>query len=227
MKQCKECGKEVSTAAKVCPHCGKKYPTGGLTLPAKIFLIIIALFAFGKIIGNMGGSGTSNESATKTAINSNSTIKEAPTEIWFYDESQDEMGRGTIKSATTKSINTLSFDFPYSGPQHGTLHLRRHPRYGKDVILAIERGQFLTGIDGCKVVVRFDDGKPQAFWGNGAADHSTTHIFISNYSKFLNNLVKAKKVRIESPFYQEGNQVLEFYVDGLKWETASSAEKGK
>jgi hypothetical protein len=28
MKPCRECGREVSTEAKVCPHCGKSAPTG-------------------------------------------------------------------------------------------------------------------------------------------------------------------------------------------------------
>lgn len=30
LKPCKECGKEVSTAAKTCPHCGTPGPTGGI-----------------------------------------------------------------------------------------------------------------------------------------------------------------------------------------------------
>lgn len=52
IKKCKECGEAVSTSAKVCPHCGKKYPTGGFTWPAKIFLIFILLVAIGKFVGN-------------------------------------------------------------------------------------------------------------------------------------------------------------------------------
>lgn len=62
MKKCKECGREVSTSAKLCPHCGKKHPTGGLTMPAKVFLVIFALFVLGKVVGDMGGSSTSTSS---------------------------------------------------------------------------------------------------------------------------------------------------------------------
>jgi hypothetical protein len=56
VKKCKECGIGVSTSAKVCPHCGKKYPTGGLTWPAKIFLILILLVAIGEFVGNCNQS---------------------------------------------------------------------------------------------------------------------------------------------------------------------------
>jgi len=141
----------------------------------------------------------------------------AKIENWSYSERDDDMGRGKIKSATCTSTNTLSFGMPYDGPQHGELVLRRHPEFGKDVILRIERGQFLTGIDGCDIKVRFDEGKIMTLWANPPADHSTESVFISGYSKFVANLKKAKKVRIQSPFYQEGNQTLEFNVEGLVW----------
>lgn len=59
IKQCKECGIGVSASAKVCPHCGKKYPTGGFTWPAKIFLIFILLMAIGKFVGNSNRSSES------------------------------------------------------------------------------------------------------------------------------------------------------------------------
>jgi hypothetical protein len=140
-----------------------------------------------------------------------------PMENWTYFESDYEMGRGKIKQAGTKSTNTLSFNFPYQGPQQGVLGLRIHPKYGKDVILSIEKGQFLTGIDGCNVLVRFDDDQPITFWAKPAADHSTTMVFLNNYQQFVTNLKRAKKVKIEAPYYQEGNQILEFNVDGLKW----------
>ena len=52
IKNCKECQQKVSTSAKTCPHCGKKYPTGGFTMPAKIFLIFIFLAILGQIISS-------------------------------------------------------------------------------------------------------------------------------------------------------------------------------
>jgi hypothetical protein len=65
IKKCKECGIGVSTSAKVCPNCGKKYPTGGFTWPVKIFLVIIFLVALGKFIGS---SNQSPESTTNSVV---------------------------------------------------------------------------------------------------------------------------------------------------------------
>lgn len=144
---------------------------------------------------------------------------------WEYHEEQDPMGQGVIKSALVLSTNMVSFDFPYAGEQHGSLLVRSHPRYGNDIMLGVLKGQFLTGIDGCKILVRFDDNKPAAFWANGPSDHSTTVVFISGYSKFIKSLIQAKKVMIEAPFFQQGNRVFEFNVEGLKWEVGTPRKK--
>lgn len=60
--KCKECGKEVSTSAKACPHCGKKYPTGGLSLPLKIFLVLLAIIFVPALFRYCGNTTTPNVS---------------------------------------------------------------------------------------------------------------------------------------------------------------------
>jgi hypothetical protein len=47
MKQCKECGTRASIAARVCPECGKRYPTGGLKAVAWIGVIAIGVIFVG------------------------------------------------------------------------------------------------------------------------------------------------------------------------------------
>ena len=42
------------------------------------------------------------------------------------------MGKGANYQAEVSSTNTENFGFPYAGPQHATLTLRTHARYGKD-----------------------------------------------------------------------------------------------
>lgn len=139
--------------------------------------------------------------------------------VWTYPEQPDKMTGGMIKWATINSVNQVQFRFPYEGPQRATLHLRIHPRHGRDVILTIDRGQFLcTSYDGCKVAVRFDEGKAESYSAASPADHSTTAIFIRGYPRFVSNLRRAKGLYIEAPFYQEGLQVFEFDVSGLVWE---------
>lgn len=80
----------------------------------------------------------------------------------------------------------MNFSFPYAGPQHGTLTLRTHPRYGKNVIFNIERGQIP-----CPAV---------SYSAAGPEDNSTE---------------KAKTVRISVNVFQEGSPVFEFDVSGF------------
>jgi hypothetical protein len=141
------------------------------------------------------------------------------TSRWDYSQSEDEMGRGKVYTATIESKNTISLDFPYNGEQHGLLTLREHPKHGKDVILKIERGQLLDSDYNDPVVVRFDSDKPLSFSSVGASDHSTETLFLrgNSFSVFTTRLKTAKTVRIQAPIYQGGNQVLIFEVEGFSW----------
>jgi putative nucleic acid binding protein len=58
LKPCKECKRDVSTSAKQCPHCGRRHPTGGLTLPVKIFLGFVGLVVVGQALAHLGGSSS-------------------------------------------------------------------------------------------------------------------------------------------------------------------------
>lgn len=128
------------------------------------------------------------------------------------------MGRGTIRQATVRSLNEVNFHFPYQGAQRATLVLRVHPKHGRDVILTIEKGQFLCRLDECSVAVKFDQGKPRDFVAVGPADNNTTTLFIRGYERFVAAARKAKKIYVEAQFYQEGTRVFEFDVSGLKWQ---------
>ncbi|MBI6882594.1 hypothetical protein [Pseudomonas putida] len=137
---------------------------------------------------------------------------------WRYLESKDEMTQKTVTKALVDSSSTLSFGFPYSGIQRATLQLRKHPRWGSDVIIQIEKGQFLCNdYDGCSVTVRFGSGKPQRFSAVGPDDNDTTYIFLQNYSSFVSQMRKVDEVVIEAKFYQEGNRAMKFATDDLNW----------
>lgn len=138
-----------------------------------------------------------------------------PGDQWTYNQSEDPMG-GTTYTASVISTNAVNFDFPYSGEQHAVLGLRTHPRHGRDVILRIERGQFLCrSYDGCSVLVRFDDGAAHTFSASGASDNSTEVLFIQEYSRFVERMRNASRVRISAEVYQEGSPVFEFDVRGF------------
>lgn len=135
---------------------------------------------------------------------------------WSYQKSVDPMTSAATRSATIASENTVSFDFPYQGAQHGTLIIRDHPSYGKDVILKIERGQFLCpSYQACDIRIRFDEGSPSTWKAVGPSDNSTTTIFLRNQASFRQRMRSSKVVKIQAPIYNEGNPVFEFHVGGF------------
>jgi hypothetical protein len=138
---------------------------------------------------------------------------------WTYRSSEDPMTSRPARSAIIESENTVSFGFPYEGAQRGRLVLRDHPTYGRDVILSIERGQFLCqSYQDCSIRVRFDEQPAQRWAAVGPADNSTTSIFLRDEARFLERLRRAKIVRIQAPVYQEGEPVFEFNVGGFSYE---------
>lgn len=221
--KCKECGTEVSSKADACPKCGARIaakPMGCGTLIGVLFLGAIIVSVFSSIFSSGSGTGTSSPPTSPTStsiVQSVSTPASNPHgSQWFYSDSADAMGKGAIHNAQVISSNTVDFSFPYTGTQHATLSLRTHPRYGKDIIFSIEKGQILcNSYEDCNVLVRFDDQPPTNYSAVGPADNSTTSIFIHNYDRFIGKVLKAKKVRISVNIYQQGAPVFEFDVSGF------------
>lgn len=184
------------------------------------WLVLVVFVVLGGFIWFMTRNGNT-ESHQPAAVSQHAEVHSpAPTptvvERWHYEQDSDPMSNGKAYYAVVRSTNAVSFGFPYAGAQHATLTLRTHPRYGKDVILAIERGQFMCpSYDGCTVLIRFDDGKATRYSAAGAADNSTKTLFIRNYPQFVAHMVKAKHVRISAQVYQEGSPVFNFDVSGF------------
>ena len=235
LTKCKECGNEVSTKATSCPKCGAKQVHTSLF--TKIIAGFFGLLVIAALLGRCGsgtplatpasGSASSPSTASSRSSTPASTSSSAPEPAntlgrlsggaqWDYSSDRDNMTGKMQAIATVESTNTVQFRFPYGGEQHATLSLRTHPRHGKDLILQIEKGQILCrSYEDCSVLIRFDDNKPETFSGVGAADHSTTSVFIRNYSRFYASMLKAKTVRISVPVYQEGAPIFEFEVVGF------------
>ncbi len=87
-----------------------------------------------------------------------------------------------------------------------------------EAVLSISKGQFLTGVNGENIDVRFDSLKAETYECSGPADYSTTTLFINSPTKFIAELKKAKKLLIQAVFFDNGTQQMEFNVDGFKWE---------
>ena len=243
LRKCHNCGKLVDAATSACLCCGHVKKNSPIYLYALMTIcpgIVIAVLMLGaqtpstsssnRLAGSEPRSSTSSvrdvdPSAQSTSIAAG-TVAPLPSPIptplgrqWKYNVESDKMGRGNEYNAWVFSTNTVAFDFPYQGSQRATLTLRSHPRHGKDVILSIERGQILCrSYSACSVLVRFDDEEPGTYSAIGPADHSSNHIFIQEYSRFMGRLLQAKRVRIAVTVYKHGSPVFDFDVGGLSQE---------
>lgn len=233
LRKCKECGNAVSGAAKTCPHCGAPVRGRGIISSlARLFVIVFIIIpvAIGLFLAVYHGQSDASPEAHRTASDSTpravaqdrrtSATADVPVPAvgaqWNYTRQADPMSKDAAYLAAVQSTNTVTFGFPYAGAQHATLTLRTHPRYGKDVILAIERGQFLCpSYEGCQVLVRFDDAPAVKYRAAGAADSSTETVFIRGYATFLQHMKASKVVRISANIYQEGAPAFEFNVAGF------------
>jgi len=110
MKPCKECKTQVSTSAKVCPNCGKKHPTGGLTLPVKIGLGVLGLIIVGQVVTQI----------QKGDIGTTPTPKYAALQNTKVDMSWEKGGFGSVMLATVTVRNNS--DYPVKDIQIQCTH---------------------------------------------------------------------------------------------------------
>lgn len=121
---------------------------------------------------------------------------------------------GFMKFAVIASANTIEFDFPYGGPQRGSLTLREQD--GKvETIVQIEKGQIQChSFRPCQVLVRLNEEPAQQYEASGPSDNSSTAIFI-NSKTLPDQIAQAQRVRIQIPVFRQGEPVLEFNNPGL------------
>lgn len=131
---------------------------------------------------------------------------------WRYLQGTDAMTGKTIEYGLLESTNTLTLDFPYKGHNPATLQVRKHPKYGLDVIYRIAKGQLMcSSITGCPIEVRFDDRAAMRFTGSEPADHDPSTLFINNAPRFIAEARKAKRILVRVNVYQNGAPVMEFH----------------
>lgn len=186
-------------------------------------IIASALFAFSLISCGLpttpSGSGQDSTAVlAEDSVTAAATKPAQPESAWEYTEETDEMTDKVNRRAYVISENSANFDFPYDGGSRLALNIRDHSTLGKDIWIYIDKGQFNTGIYGQKVTLRFDDEKPITVNGNSSSDGSADVLFLSSYKKLLPKLLKAKTLKVQVEFFQEGNRTFTFDVAGLKWQ---------
>lgn len=146
------------------------------------------------------------------------TFKEAGTITsgWDYHDDVNKMDDSKINYALVSSTNDLSLSAPYDG--YNKAHITVRKKEGtNNVILQIDKGQFMGDVYGATIRVRFDTNKPEQYYCLKSSDNDPAVLFISSANKFISKLKKSNKVLIEAVIYQDGTQQLEFNITGFKW----------
>lgn len=138
--------------------------------------------------------------------------------VWDYDEDADPMTGKITAMASLASMETYELDFPYQGGTFAHLIVRHHPRKGNDVMFSINTGQLQCfSYGGCRLMVRFDESAPITVKGVAPSDGSHDVIFLASSKKFIASLKKAKQMKVELPFFQQGTRLFTFGTAGFTW----------
>jgi len=234
-QKCPNCGEELKSHWTVCPNCStqilktspntseskvstpvpvEKQKTHPLVYIAVLFLIIF--FVYGASSPNTKPTTQPTTVSQNKNSEVNTVAPETKAENWRYEEKEDKINNSKYKIARCQSANTFDFKFPYSGSQHAYLVVRQNYDGTKDVLIRIEKGQFMTSVLGGKALVRFDDNKPESYSLLPTNDGSTTVVFIKYADAFISALEKSKKIYFQTDIYQEGSPTMEFNVEGLR-----------
>jgi len=178
----------------------------------KFIIGFIALAILGGVVKSC--TTTSAEETTESGVKSE-TKSEETQNTWKYDSSKTDMGDKYLY-AEVDANEKVYMDFPYNGGSTGTL-LIRNKNGKKEAMFLIDKGQIDTDYDGTYVRVKFDNQPPQKWSMSGSSDNSSDVLFFENVSTFIKKVKESKKVVLEVPFFQNGNQEFVFNTENLKF----------
>ena len=178
-----------------------------------IVIGVLVYFTMPDVNSNTISKAIPHTPQTKKVTNLTKVIK-ITQKGYEYTSEKDALSGKIIKNAIVQSDNYINLDFPYSGAQKATIQIRKHPRFGNDVLIFVQKGQITPDYHNKRIGVRFDNNKVINYRVAEAADHSSHVIFIKNYKHFTQRAIKSTKITVELPFYQNGNKVVTFSTTG-------------
>ena len=92
IKQCKVCGKDIATSAKVCPYCGAKNKK---PICMRWWFVLLVVLVVLSIIGGLG------ETDTDTSTDTPSKVEEKEPEIEYTEYTVDELIEDLGKNAAS------------------------------------------------------------------------------------------------------------------------------
>ena len=162
-----------------------------------------------------------NFSLIDTVYSSQTDSKSTKSQVkrnWNFESKLVGIDKEKMLFLTTKSINSLNLDFPYNGKNHGEIILRNSKKYEIEILFSIDKGQILCDVSVCRGKIKFDSSPSIKFIGGKSVDRRSDIIILQKDEHLIELLKSSKKVLIEIPLYREGNQILEFNIEGLDLE---------
>lgn len=205
---------------------GKEGNNIGLILAIAVFAILLLVFIVGGLSNKKEVAQSVEPEVEELVVDTlagcdvDELLPEKTKIVWDFTIEKDELTDSKNIWASIISDNSVSQDFPYEGLTFAKITIRYMKKYGYDAIISITKGQ----IHGNRyngnnyITARFDDGTPQKYFFNEAADGSSEMVFISSKSDFIKKCKQAKSIKIDIPLYQAGRPVFSFQVDEpLTW----------
>lgn len=135
--------------------------------------------------------------------------------VWQYETDTDRMTSKPFYFASIKSYGLGKSGNILIAKKFGVNHVQ----------ITIDDGQFMTGVYNGKIRARFDKSNPITFYCDKSSDDDPKILFVENAIQFIRNLKKTKHLIIESTFYQEGIQQMDFNTCNLKWDLPDRPHK--
>jgi len=137
---------------------------------------------------------------------------------WKYYKFQDPGSGKYYSQAIVKSENEVNLDFPYDGYQRAYFEFRNHPRFGKDLIFGLQRGQILCDEYRNKYVsIRFDNSTVERYRCLEASDGSSRQIALVGFDAIASRISVVKNIFVSVFIFQEGERTFEFRVNGFDY----------
>ncbi|MFC2974707.1 hypothetical protein ACFOJE_21170 [Azotobacter bryophylli] len=215
--KCKECGGQVSTSAKTCPHCGAKVrrKVGAIGWVFVLFVVLPIAWNYGEWLQKATSvedkEFVSQDSAVSISEHGKSPAK--PVEKWYRYEYKDQMTDEVIIVLKSRSLNSTVFDFPYQMPggSYLTLNFRKHGNE-LDAFLSVDKGQMLCSYSDCYFNLRIGNGQVKKWAGLQSTTNNSEIMFVRD-AKQLESIVKSGgKLRIGIDFYRAGIRAFDFDV---------------
>jgi len=147
---------------------------------------------------------------------------EARGHAWYVTAVRDPVRGNFTAAVERRSVNPLWFDAPNEDDQRAAIVVVLRDGRPADLLLSVEHGQFVCQskqrANACALRVSVDGAPPASVWFAVPRHWARTHLHLlggQDAARLLAAMPKARQLRVQPTFDQEGSPEIEFAVAGL------------